>query len=276
MKFVIPPALGAGLLFLLAGCGSGIASDLPAFDHVVVVIEENRSAAQVADEPYIASLIRQGLRLTNSHAVTHPSEPNYIALFSGSQHGVTDDGHYDLTGPNLCTSLINRGHTFGGYSQGLPAAGYRGDAFTPYVRKHAPWAAFTNTPNAVNMPFSDFPSHFSTLPSVSIVVPDLQNDMHDGSAAVADSWLRANLDAYVQWAKRHNSLFILTFDECDGSAPVSTTPILTVFAGAHVKPGSIYSGYFDHYSLLRTVEAIFGISPIAVDAHRMPLSGVWN
>ncbi len=275
-KMIYPPVLAAGLVLLLAGCSSASAVDVPAFDHVVIVIEENHSAAQVEAEPWIASLIRQGLLLTNSHAVTHPSEPNYIALFAGSQHGITDDGHYDLTGPNLCNSLIDRGYTFGGYSQGLPAVGYRGDAFNAYMRKHAPWAAFTNTPDRVNMPFTDFPSDFSALPSVAIVVPDLQNDMHDGSPAAADSWLRANMDGYVRWAKDHNSLFVLTFDEGPGSEPVSTTPILTLFAGAHVPVGSVYSGYFDHYSLLRTVEAIFGLSPLGISAQRSPLAGVWN
>ncbi|HUX12397.1 MAG TPA: alkaline phosphatase family protein [Spirochaetia bacterium] len=266
----------AATVIVSSGCQTASSLDVPAFDHVVVVIEENHSAAEVTSAPYISSLMNQGLLLSNSHGVTHPSEPNYIALFSGSQHGVTDDGHYDITADNLCTSLIAAGYSFGGYSEGLPYSGFRGDTAGTYARKHVPWACFTSTPDTVNMPFSSFPTDFSSLPAVSFVIPNLDDDMHDGSVEAGDSWLSANMDAYAQWAKSHNSLLVLTFDECNGSAPVATTPILTLMVGAHVVGGSTYAGFFDHYSLLRTIEAMFDLPAIGIDAARRPLSGVWR
>src|SRR5262249_9073419 len=160
--------------------------------------------------------------------VSHPSEPNYLALFSGSTQGVTDDGHYDFTGPNLARSLLNAGLSFGGYSEDLPFTGFTGDSSGAYARKHNPWVSFTNLPASLNMPFSSFPSDYSQLPTVSIVVPNQNNDMHDGSIADGDAWLQSNLDSYAQWAQAHNSLLIVTWDEDDYS---QSNQIPTIFVG---------------------------------------------
>jgi acid phosphatase len=93
-------------------------TSLPRPDHVVVVMEENHGYSQIigdtADAPYLNGLAQQGALMTNSFAVAHPSEPNYLALFSGSTQGITDDGTYDFTGPNLAQSLLSAGLTFGG------------------------------------------------------------------------------------------------------------------------------------------------------------------
>lgn len=250
--------------------GSGV---IPAYDHVVVAIEENHSYGEVAGEPYISSLIGNGTVLTNYHGIGHPSEPNYVALFSGSTHGITDDGRYDLTGPNLYTRISGAGKTFGSYSEGLPSVGYRGAKSGDYVRKHAPWASFADVPDAAIQPFSAFPSDYSTLPSLSFVVPNLQDDMHDGSVSAGDAWLKNNLSGYIDWAKTHNSLFVLTFDEGSGGGNPS---ILTVLVGAKIAARKTVSDNADHYTLLRTLDAIFNLSPIGTDATRKPLDSVWQ
>src|SRR3954453_14929127 len=62
------------------------ATMVPRPDHVIMVIEENHANSEIigsSSAPYINSLAFQGAVLTNSHAVTHPSEPNYLALFAG-------------------------------------------------------------------------------------------------------------------------------------------------------------------------------------------------
>ncbi len=71
---------------------SGRPVTVPRERHIVVVIMENHGYGQIAGSPqapYINRLARQGAMFTASYAVTHPSEPNYLALFSGSTHGVT-------------------------------------------------------------------------------------------------------------------------------------------------------------------------------------------
>lgn len=271
---------------LTAGCGgSGIThavsphpttGSVPRLGHVVLVVLENKSARQVIgahDAPYLTALARAGALFTNSYAVRHPSEPNYLALFSGSTQGLTDDScPHSYTVANLAGELSAAGLTFAGYAEGLPERDPTVCGRGRYARKHVPWANFPDLPAAVNRPFTAFPRDYATLPTVSFVVPDLCHDMHDCSVATGDSWVRANLDGYVRWASTHESALIVTFDEDDRS---SGNKIATVFAGAFVKPG-VYSEAIDHYSVLRTVEDAFGLSHAGMSAARSPVTDVWT
>jgi hypothetical protein len=119
-----------------------------------------------------------------------------------------------------------------------------------------PWVNFSNVPSNQNLRFSRFPTDFTTLPTVSIVVPNLNDDMHDGSVSTGDTWARNHIDANAQWAKTHNSLLIVTFDEDDDN---HGNQIFTVFYGQSVKTGS-YSEHITHYSVLRTLEDMYGLS----------------
>ncbi len=249
---------------------------MPRYDHVVIVIEENHAAAEVLDAPYLASLANAGTVLTHSFAVAHPSQPNYLALFSGSTQSVRDDRRHDIFAPNLATALIAAGLSFATYSEGLPSAGFRGDISGRYVRKHNPAASFQNVPAAVNLPFSAFPSSaWDSLPTVSFVVPDLDNDMHDGSVARGDLWLRDNLDAYAQWAPRHNSLLVVTFDEGTGRVDPAAVPIGTILLGAQVRRGR-FDVPVTHYSLLRMVEELYGLPPMGKEGNAPRIDGIWE
>src|SRR5439155_825398 len=80
--------------------------------------------------------------------------------------------------------------------------------------KPNPLADWTATADAAHdKTYASWPSDFTTLPTVSLVVPNLCSDMHDCSVATGDGWLKTHFDPYVQWAKSHNSLAIMTFDE---------------------------------------------------------------
>src|SRR3954469_1569758 len=120
-----------------------MAAGLPRPDHVVIVVEENHSYGQVlgpvlqpipvipnlrSTDPYIWSLARHGASFTHARAETHPSQPNYLALFSGSTQGVTSDGSpaAPFTAANLGGELIAAGLSFAGYSESMPAAGFTG------------------------------------------------------------------------------------------------------------------------------------------------------
>src|SRR5579863_5874074 len=174
---------------------------LPHFDHIVVAIEENHNFAQVigsASAPYINSLASQGALFTNSHAISHPSEPNYLALFAGSTFGIGSDACPEhLAPPDLGGELLANGDSFAGYSESMPNAGFSGCSFPGsalYARKHNPWADFPDVAGQqTNKPFSSFPGTFSNLPTVSFVVPNQQDDMHSGSISVADTWLKNHL-----------------------------------------------------------------------------------
>ena len=137
--------------------------------------------------------------------------------------------------PNLGSELLTAGYTFVGFAESLPAVGSPACSAGKYARKHVPWASFTNIPGSHSLPFSAFPapSNYASLPTVALVIPNLDDDMHDGSIAQGDAWLYQNLSQYASWAKANNSLLILTWDEDDNTA---RNQIPTVFYGAKSGP----------------------------------------
>jgi hypothetical protein len=270
---------------------------LPAYDHIVIVIEENKYYDQVignAAAPYINQVLREeGANLTHMYAEEHKSEGNYFWLFSGSNQGVgykdvvpSKKTHkvYPFRTSNLAQQLIEKGFTFRGYSEDLPVTGSTVVKDGHYARKHVPWISFGNIPqgtnpaSSTNLQFEKFPSDFSKLPTVAFVIPNLINDMHDPGShpetAVknGDAWLKKNIDPYYQWAKTHNSLLIVTFDECDDPTdyvgwtdPASKyvdvqNRIAAIFAGAHISHGDYEEGTgVTHVNILRTIEAMYGL-----------------
>lgn len=241
-------------------------SQVPAFSHIVIVVGENTAATAVfgsSSAPYINLLATQGAKFTNSFALSHPSQPNYLQMYSGSNQGVTNDNAIatKYSTANLGSELITAGKTYTTYSDGLPSVGFDGTTSGSYVRKHNPAAnwmgAGTNQiPITTNQPFTAFPTNFNNLPNVSFVIPDLCHDGHDSCAPLNnkvlqyDTWVSQNLDAYKQWCINNNSLLIVTYDEDDFT---TTNKIATVFYGAHVLVGN-YSQTINHYNVLRTIE----------------------
>jgi acid phosphatase len=249
-------------------------------------------------------LRKEGANFTRMFAEEHPSQGNYFWLFSGSNQTVgfkdvvpSEKNHsdYPFKAPNLGAALIAKGLSFKGYAEDLPAIGstvefaMNADREKVYARKHVPWISFANVPNGTtvatssNLRFADFPGpeKFHTLPTVAIVVPNLENDMHNGKAAQSiprgDAWLEKHVDGYYQWAKKNNSLLIVTWDESDDKTLYQglTNPFIrptrqfkrdlqnripTLFAGARVKPGDYAEGKgITHVNILRTLEAMYGL-----------------
>ncbi|HEX5121325.1 MAG TPA: alkaline phosphatase family protein [Pseudonocardiaceae bacterium] len=267
--------LVAGLGLVGPGAGSAVTVP-PRFDHVVIVMEENHSFNDIigsSSAPYINGLAAQGALFADSFAVTHPSQPNYVALFSGSTQGLTSDScPHTFTANNVGNQLRAAGFSFTGYSEGLPADGSTVCTSGEYARKHSPWTNFSDLPATVNTKFSEFPTDLTTLPTVSFVIPNLLDDMHDGTVAEGDTWLRDNIDAYVQWATAHNSLLIVTWDEDDNSM---NNQIPTLFVGAHVTPGK-YTERVTHYNVLRTLQDAYGLAPLGNSATATPITDVWQ
>lgn len=255
------------------------AATLPTYAHVVVVVEENRSQANIIGNkaaPWINALAAGGAMMAQSFAETHPSEPNYLALFAGSTFGLTKDSCPVDVGaqPNLASELLATGHTFGGYSEDLPSVGSTACSAGKYARKHVPWVNFSNVPASISVPFSAFPApgNYASLPTVSFVIPNNDNNMHDGSIAQGDAWLNSRMSAYANWARANNSLLILTWDEDDGG-PRNQIP--TVFYGAHVQPGS-YNETISHYNVLSTLEEMYGLPKTGYAATAPVITTIWG
>lgn len=244
--------------------------------HIVIVIDENHSYAEInhnPQAPFVNLLMRQGASFANYHGVEHPSLPNYLDLFSGSdQNHTSDSTDVTFASTNLATTLQRAHRTFRGYAENLPASDFKTSSAFPYAAKHAPWVLFNNVPQVDNQPFSKFPTDFRQLPTISFVIPNLLDDMHDGSVARGDAWLKQHLGRYARWAKTHNSLLVLTWDEDDYSAS-NTVPLVMV--GAMVRPG-LYQMPLNHYNLLRTVEDMYGLKPLGKSAGVQSIAGVWR
>lgn len=290
----------AGLILFGAFTSPQNQTDIPRYDHVVVVIEENHAYNQLIgseNAPYINELAKGGVLFTNSHGIGHPSQPNYLALYSGSTQGIKGDGclvkQTPFKTPNLGAALISKGLTFMGYAQTMPATGFLGCTSLSssvtvghlYARKHTPWVNWLGTgpnciPASLSVPMTDFPKNFKDLPTVAFVVPDMDYDMHNigiaGNAAAirrGDNWLKDNLSKYAEWAKKHNSLLIVTFDEDDYDSK-NGNRIATIFYGDKINQME-YNNSINHYHVLHTIEVMYGL-PSEDNISAAPISGIWT
>lgn len=208
--------------------------------------------------------------------------------------------NYNTTQPfsnaNLGAELLAKGLTFTGYSETQPSAGFTGVQFPlapgrrSYVEKHNPWAQFQGTgtnqlPPETNQPLTAFPTDFSKLPTVSFVVPNEVNDMHDtvsvnglgetssGSGVDSmgspvndgttirngDNWLAKNIEAYRKWAIANNSLLITVWDENDFDFTRDNNIPVIVDGSPKLVQKGVDNAYINHFNTLRTIEDQFGL-----------------
>jgi len=282
-----------GLLFV--SC-----SHQPSFpkpDHVIIVMEENHGFDQIigsSSAPYINQLAEEGALMVESHGLEHPSQPNYIGLFCGDLMGVRNSSCLykkirNYTTPNLGSALLSKGYTFSGYSESLPVDTfmkcYNGKSKITggplYGRKHSPWVNWlgdkvNQLPFSVNKKMADFPKDFNDLPTVSFVIPNMDNDMHNNTDSIdmirrGDDWLKDHLGDYVEWAKENNSLLIVTYDE-DDFTPENHIP--TIFVGPMVKTGK-YKDSINHYNVLRTIEKMYDLDKSGYH-DRKAITSIWK
>ncbi len=249
----------------------------PRASTVTVIIMENREYTGIIGSsaaPYINNtLVPESALMTNSHAIGHPSQPNYLALFSGSTQGITDDScPHTFTAANLGSEALAAGKTFAGYSESMQIDGFTG-CTSPnglYARKHNPWVDFSNIPASSNLVYKRFPRKPK---NVEFIVPNLCNDMHNCSTQVGDTWLKKHLPAMLKWDNANDGLLILTWDEAEPDP--GSNPIATLLLGPMILPGQ-YSQQITHYDVLRTIEDIFGLTCTANACSAGDLTGMWK
>jgi phosphatidylinositol-3-phosphatase len=264
-------------LVLLGFKSMAQSTSLPKPDHVVIVVLQNTGYGTLLSSertPYLKSLASDpdNALFTNSYGVTHPSQPNYLYLFSGSNQGITDNrvsSEAPFCTPNLGSELLKAGYTFAGYSQNTP-------------EKPSPWDYWLGNgpngiPEACSRSLEQFPEDFSQLPTVSLVIPALANGLHDSSYAPAavqksDNWIKSYLEDYAEWCKTHNSLLIITWDE-DYSNP--NNQVATLLIGEPVKGGK-YGQKINHVNLLRTLEEMYGLGYAGSSAFTGTIGEVWK
>lgn len=255
----------------------------PAIQHVIVVVLENKNAADALRQPFLSRLAGEGALLDAYYAVAHPSQPNYIAMISGSIDGVPGDGNVTLDRPHLGDTMTKAGVSWKSYAEGYPGGCSLVKRSDRYVRKHEPFLSFVDVQrNEQGMcdrivDAASFADDVRTgrLPRFSLYIPDLDHDAHDQPLRFADQWLRQTFVPLMNEEFRRSTLLIVTFDEDDGHLR-RPNRVYTVLWGAGVRPGAVSNDVYDHYDLLRTIEAIFGLPPLRTPGVARAISGIWR
>jgi len=218
--------------------------------------------------PYLNSLATQYGLATQFYADTHPSIGNYFMLTAGQI--ITNDDAFmsTVSADNIVRHLLTGGKTWKSYAESLPSVGYTGGDTSGYVRHHNPLSYFSDVVNSnvqkMNLvPFTQFATDLSAnqLPDFSFVVPNLQDDAHDGSLAQADAWLKSNIAPLIANAQfQQNGLLIIVFDEGDASDGAhGGGHIAMVAVGPAVKHGFQSTTLYQHENLLKTIANYLGI-----------------
>ena len=253
--------------------------------HVVIVWLENHEASSVTSSsmPYLAGLAAQYGLAANYTAVTHPSLPNYLAMWSGSTQGVTDDGTYNLGAQNLSSQMTAAGlswrafqqnypatsgcHTASSYSGGIDGAGVAGT----YARKHDPPMSFTSVTGSVTECGKILPlAAYSGAANLIFVTPNLCNDAHDCSLGQADTFLKGFLPKVFADSNWSHTLLVVSFDEGSTSTGGGGR-VYTMVARQGLSHFTSATAH-NHYGMTRTIENIFGLGCLANSCNASPLS----
>ena len=254
------------------------AGPVPRLSHVVVIVLENKDVDQVRSAPYLASLVERGASFSDYHAIAHPSQPNYLALWSGSTLGVRNNACPAPGSPfkveNLGHACESAGLSWRAYAEDLPSPGSSVCKTAGYARKHDPWTNFANLDHGNERPFKEFAADAAArrLPALAFVVPNNCNNAHNCPFSVTDAWLAANVPAMLE-AVGPNGVVVVTFDEDDGGR---ANRVLTVVAGAPVKPGYVCARTVSHYTLLRTVCDALGLAAFGAATGEEPIADIWT
>jgi hypothetical protein len=299
-----PAALVVALLLAVTGCevfggattsAGGPAGPLPRQSRppatvvagaratkVLVVVEENRSYAQMRDKmPFLARLSNTYGYATHWRAIRHPSEPNYLAMVGGSTFGVTDDrsprAHERQIGgaQSVFDLALRAGKTAAVYAEAMPGhcdASVRSARARTYTVHTNPWVYFPDGRAACrryDRPLTSFGhrARTNTLPNVGFLIPDLVHDAHNGTLAVADRWLQTTLRPVLHSADFTTGrlVVIVTADEDDRrSGNTVLTSVLTP-ALRH----KVVDVPLSHYSLTRYLCQVLGV-PLLKNAATAP------
>jgi phosphatidylinositol-3-phosphatase len=274
----------ASVALVANGCGqahpgpplaTGAVSQLPrqTRSHVVEIVMENASFEEVigsASAPYVNALARRYGLATRSYAITHPSLPNYLALTSGSTHGIASDcTGCSAGGTNIVDQLESAHVSWAAYLEEVPPHCFTGAGSGGYAKKHNPFAYYRDVVGVPSrcaklLGFQRLAADLraGTLPAYVWITPNLCDDGHDCGVAAADRFLARSLPALLRELGPHG-LLVLTWDEGDGGAGCCGAAhggrIATLLAGPEVRPGARSAQPLDHYGVLATIEEALGL-----------------
>ncbi|HET9848573.1 MAG TPA: alkaline phosphatase family protein [Candidatus Dormibacteraeota bacterium] len=246
------------------------------FDHIFVVMLENRSFADIIESgqaPYLSGLAQANGLATQYVPVTRGSLPNYLALTGGDtfDHSRTClPAACGIDAPNLADRLEAAGMTWRAYMESMPQPCDTSFAGT-YSVSHDPFVYFddirTDPRRCSNhvVPLQQMAADLrspASLANFVWITPNLCHDMHDCGVGVGDRWLAQFLPTILKSAAftEQNSLLVVTWDEGNFTHANQVATILV--APRHIRPGTRLVARYDDYSLLRTMEVAWGLAPL--------------
>ncbi|KZS96980.1 hypothetical protein SISNIDRAFT_406855 [Sistotremastrum niveocremeum HHB9708] len=288
------------------GQSNGTLSNSPlvpgkAFDRVIQIWLENTDYDDAASSSVFKSLGEQGITLTQYYAVTHPSEPNYVAVVGGDFWGMADDNLYNI--PSNISTVVDlldaKNISWASYQENMPTDGFQGfnytsenylnssaPPYTYYVRKHNPLVIYDSVANvparlARHRNFNDFAADLnaSAIPQWLFVTPNLVDDAHDTTIDFASDWLNFWLVPLLKDSNFNDNrtLIILTFDETE--TYTINNRVLTILLGGAIPENlknTTDETYYSHYSCLSTVEANWGLGSLGRGDTNKTMSNVFS
>ncbi len=235
---------------------------------------ENKNFSDVIGNPsapFENDLARRYALATNDFAVSHPSLPNYLALTGGSTFGITSDCTSCIAGgSNIVDQLESAGLSWKAYMGAMPSPCFTGANQGLYAKKHDPFLYYPDIARNLDrcmrvVPLTQLAPDMRAgpLPSFVWISPDLCQDTHDCPVATGDAFL-SHLVPPLLDALGPGGVLFLTWDE--GSTPAGCCglahggQVAAIVAGPLARPHATSAYAYDHYSLLRTIEDLFGLA----------------
>jgi phosphatidylinositol-3-phosphatase len=267
-------AIGAAVALsavLATGCTGTAAPPAAGARHVFVIVMENKSPDEALGGAFTASLASRYGVAGNYHAVAHPSVPNYLALTSGETWGVADDSYHVLPRRDIGSQLTSAGITWRAYMDGMTAGCM--DSPVPYDPGHNPFAYYGGACPANVVPLTSLDADLNgNTPMFTWITPDMCHDEHSCEVPVGDDWLRQTVEkimASKAWSA--NGVLFITWDEDDGSQDNRVLTLVVTPHGTHKTSNQPYT----HYSLLASLEDLFGVERLGEAAHATPMSDLY-
>jgi phosphatidylinositol-3-phosphatase len=262
---------------------------VPSSTYVFLLVEENHSYSSVigsSSMPYLNGLASKYGLATQYYANTHPSIGNYFMATAGAVITNNDSFCSTITNDNVVRHLLNAGKTWKSYAESLPSVGYTGCGSGLYVKRHNPFAYFSDVANSSEknnlVPFTQFSKDRinGNLPNFSFIVPNLNDDAHNGTLTQADSWLKTNIApllASSMFKAGGSGLLIIIFDESvDSDKAHGGGHVAAVVIGPKVKPGSRTATLYQHQNTLKTLMEGLGVKTYPGAAgSAQPFTGVF-
>ncbi|KAK3900461.1 phosphoesterase family-domain-containing protein [Staphylotrichum tortipilum] len=249
------------------------------FERFVQIFLENTDYSKAIANTDLAYLATQGISLTNYYAITHPSQPNYVAAVGANTFGVTGDGFTRIgsSTQSIVDLLEAKGVSWSVYGEDSPYSGFEGNyvnqktGASDYVRKHNPVMSYDSVTSNLNRlakskNFTMFNRELAAnqLPQWMFITPNMTNDGHDSSIAVAGKWARGWLTPLLANPNFNinRTLVVLTFDEGTTSGTNQVYSVLLGSAVPAAKVGTTNNTFYNHYSLTKTAELNWGLGSL--------------